>query len=76
MAEKRTFEQSMSDLEGVVRKLEGGEITLDESLTAFEKGIKLTRECEVMLSEAKGRVEKLVKDAAGGTKREPFKPEE
>ncbi|MFA4874933.1 MAG: exodeoxyribonuclease VII small subunit [bacterium] len=65
MAEKRRFEQSMEELEGVVRRLEGGQLTLDESLAAFEQGVKLTRECESMLSEAKGKIEQLIKDAQG-----------
>ena len=41
MAEKKTFEQSISELEEIVAKLEGGNVTLDESLELFEKGINL-----------------------------------
>ena len=72
MAEKRSFEQAMSDLEGVVKRLEGGELTLDESLAAFERGIKFARECESRLSEAKGKVEQLIKDSEGGIRTEKF----
>ncbi|MFH0800237.1 MAG: exodeoxyribonuclease VII small subunit [Pseudomonadota bacterium] len=75
MAEqKRTFEQSASDLEAIVRQLEGGSLQLDDSLKAFERGIGLTRECELLLNEAKAKVEKLVRDAAGEMKTEPFEP--
>jgi exodeoxyribonuclease VII small subunit len=75
MAEKRTFEQSMGELEQVVRKLESQDLSLDESLANFEKGIALIRECEVRLSEAKGKVEKLIKDASNGLKPVPFEPQ-
>lgn len=72
MAEKRTFEKAMEELEGVVKGLEGGKLSLDESMTAFEKGVKLTRECEGKLSEAKGKVEKLIADSQGKTKATKF----
>ena len=72
MAQKRKFEEAMEDLEGVVRKIEGGDLALDESLTEFEKGVALTRECEGKLAEAKGKVEKLIKDSEGNAKTEEF----
>ena len=72
MAENKPFEQSMQELELVVRKLESGEISLDDSLAAFEKGIGLIRECETKLSEAKGKIEKLVKDADNAVKAVPL----
>lgn len=74
MAEVKTFEKSMTELEGVVRRLEAGEISLDESLAEFERGIKLVRECESKLDEAKGKIEKLIKDASGDMKAVPFEP--
>jgi exodeoxyribonuclease VII small subunit len=70
MVEHRTFEQTMEELEGVVRNLEGGKLTLDESLAAFEKGVKLSRECEGKLHEAKGKIEKLITDSQGQLKTE------
>lgn len=76
MVEKRTFEKSMGELEGVVKGLESGDLSLDDSIEAFEKGMKLTKECEGMLSNAKGRVEKLVKGAGGDVAVEPFQPKE
>jgi len=72
MAQKRKFEEAMNELEGVVKRLEGGKLTLDESLESFEKGIKLARECEGKLTEAKGKVEKLIKDSEGQLKTEEF----
>lgn len=76
MADKKTFEKSMSELEGLVRQLESGNITLDDSLGAFENGIKLTRECDTLLNEAKGKVEKLIKDSTGTMVAEQFEAKE
>lgn len=73
---KKTFEASMAELEAVVRQIEGGNLTLDESLASFENGIGLTRECEALLSEAKGKVEKLVRDSTGNSRAEVFEPKE
>ncbi len=76
MAEKRTFEKSMEELEGVVKGLESGDLSLDDSIKAFENGMNLTKECEGMLSDAKGKVEKLVKGAGGDLATENFEPKE
>lgn len=51
-----SFEQSLSDLEVLVNKMEAGDLSLDESLGAFEEGVKLTRECQKMLDEAEQKV--------------------
>jgi len=75
MAEK-TFEQSIEELEKVVRQLEKGELTLDQSVQAFESGVKFARDCEKKLTEAKGRVEQLVKDESGKPRTEPFEPKD
>ena len=69
---KKTFEESLTDLEKTVRQLESGDLTLDESVTAFESGMKMVKECETKLQEAKGKIEKLVSDASGQTVTEPF----
>ncbi len=55
----KTFEESMKELEEVVAKLESGEVTLDESLKLFEKGIKLSSICQKKLDEAERRVKIL-----------------
>lgn len=54
-----SFEQSLSDLESLVNQMEVGDLSLDESLKAFEKGVKLTRECQSMLDEAEQKVQIL-----------------
>lgn len=56
------FEQSMAELETLVNALENGELSLEDSLTAFEKGIKLTKACQQQLDQAKQKVSLLVGD--------------
>lgn len=56
------FEESLSELEQIVEKLEHGEQGLEESLKDFERGVKLTRSCQQSLQQAEQRVEQLVKE--------------
>lgn len=65
MAQSMKFEGALAKLEEVVRKLEGGNLSLDDSLKSFEEGIKLARLCEKMLKEAKGKIEQLIKKESG-----------
>ena len=55
-----SFEESLTELEGIADKLEEGQLSLDESLLLFEKGIKLVRECNTKLKDAKQNVEELI----------------
>ncbi len=64
-AEKKNFEQSITQLGEIVRKLDGGQISLDEAMELFEKGVKLTKECNKMLDEAEQKVEVLLKNSGG-----------
>jgi exodeoxyribonuclease VII small subunit len=59
---KEKFEEAMAKLEGLVRKMETGEMTLEESLKAFEEGVRLSRLCAARLDEAERRVELLIRD--------------
>ena len=61
----KTFEQSLNDLETIVKKLEDGDLPLEESLKLFEEGVKLSRECRERLTSAERRIEVLRKDADG-----------
>lgn len=61
----KTFEESLDQLEVIVRKLEDGEMPLEESLELFERGVKLSRECRERLSKAERRIEVLMKEADG-----------
>jgi len=54
------LEKSMGDLEQIVEQLEGGELTLEKSLAQFEKGVKLSRECQTALTEAEQKVQILL----------------
>ena len=58
---KDKFEEALGRLEDIVKKMEAGDMTLEESLKAFEEGIKLARLCSRKLDEAERRVEILLK---------------
>lgn len=66
-----SFEASLAELEGLVERMESGDLSLDESLHAFERGIVLTRDCQQALQAAEQRVEILTAGSAGGAA-EPF----
>ena len=57
-----TFESAMAELEQLVEKMEDGELTLDESLKAFERGVVLTRLCQNELKNAELKVQQLNSD--------------
>ncbi|NLD01372.1 MAG: exodeoxyribonuclease VII small subunit [Gammaproteobacteria bacterium] len=54
------FEQSLSDLQVLVERLESGDLSLEESLATFEQGIALTRECQSALQDAEQRINILL----------------
>lgn len=66
-----SFEQSLAELEGVVAALERGDLTLEDSLAAFERGIGLTRICQQTLETAEQRV-RILTDARPDAEPEPF----
>ena len=61
---KLDFEATLSELETLVERMESGDLSLEDSLAAFERGVKLTRECQSALSEAELRVKTLTATAA------------
>ncbi len=66
MAEKKTsFENSLKELEKIVRRLEEGDSSLEDSLKLFEDGVRLSRECQERLNQAERRIEVLLKDENG-----------
>jgi exodeoxyribonuclease VII small subunit len=69
------FETAMRDLEELVERLEHGDLPLEESLAAFERGVMLTRACQNALKEAEQKVEILLKKA-GEPAVEEFMPDE
>ena len=77
MAEKKgSFEESLKELEGVVRALEGGDVTLDEMLALFERGISLTKSCTELLDKAEQKINILVKDSRGEMTEKPYAAEQ
>jgi exodeoxyribonuclease VII small subunit len=55
------LEKSLAELESIVEKLEAGDLTLDESLKQFERGVQLTRHCQTALRKAEQKVDILLK---------------
>ena len=75
MATKKTdinFEKALEELEGIVEDLESGDLSLENSLKSFEKGIKLARQCQEQLSKAELKVQKLIEEN-GELKTAPLK---
>lgn len=66
------FEKSLNELEALVRDLEQGDLPLEKSLAAFERGVRLTRECQQALRQAEQRVEQLVKVDGDNVETRPF----
>ena len=64
MTEKKNnnFETALDELEDIVDQLESGDLSIEESLKSFKKGIKLTRQCQKQLSEAELKVQKLIEE--------------
>jgi len=61
----KNFEGALAELEEVVEQLESGDLPLDDSLAAFEKGVGLVKFCNQKLTEVEKKVEILVKDKDG-----------
>ena len=73
---KLKFEQALSELEEITRKLEEGQLSLEESLKLFCKGIELSEFCNSKLEEAKKKIQLLVKSFNGKIKTRTFETEE
>jgi exodeoxyribonuclease VII small subunit len=62
------FEKALAELEGIVQRLEKGDVALEESIRIYERGEALKRRCQALLAEAEARVEKIARDAEGRPK--------
>ena len=69
------FEEALEELEELVTSMEDGDLSLEDSLKAFEKGIKLTRECQTALKKAEQKVQVLL-DESGETEDLDFDEED
>jgi exodeoxyribonuclease VII small subunit len=68
-----SFEDALAELEGIVRRLEGGQVKLDEAIQSYERGAQLKRHCEQKLNEAQQRVDRIVIGTDGAVTVEPAK---
>ncbi|OGQ74026.1 MAG: exodeoxyribonuclease VII small subunit [Deltaproteobacteria bacterium RIFCSPLOWO2_12_FULL_60_16] len=64
-AASKKFETALEELEKVVERLESGELSLEDSLAAFEEGVRLVKYCNQKLTEVEKKIELLVKDKEG-----------
>jgi exodeoxyribonuclease VII small subunit len=65
-----SFEEALSQLEGIVKSLEGGRSTLAQAISEYERGTALRRHCEAKLAEAEAKVQAVVEGGAGLTLRD------
>ena len=72
---KEKFEEALKKLEALVKTMESGDLTLDDSLKAFEEGVRLIRFCTRKLDEAERKVEILLRDDDDRPGAVPFPPE-
>jgi len=70
--ETLSFEQAMTELEALVKRLEEGRLPLEEAITAFERGALLKKHCEQKLLAAKMRVDQITSVTENGAKLEAF----
>jgi exodeoxyribonuclease VII small subunit len=68
----KKFETALEELEQVVEQLESGDLSLEDSLAAFEKGVGLVKLCNQKLTEVEKKVELLLKDKEGKLQLKPF----
>lgn len=73
LTEMKKFEEKLNELKNIVDELETGNVSLDESLKQFEKGIKLIKDCTGQLQEFEQKVSLLVENSDGGTDIKEFK---
>jgi exodeoxyribonuclease VII small subunit len=70
---RMSFEDALAELEQIVRRLEAGQVKLDEAIQSYERGALLKQHCERKLNEAQQRVERIVVTADGAISTEPAK---
>lgn len=68
-----SFEDALAELEQIVRRLEGGQVRLDDAIQSYERGALLKRHCERKLNEAQQRVDRIVVGADGSVSAQPAK---
>lgn len=71
----KKFEDELADLEAVVMQIDSGELSLEESIDAFERGVGLVRSLNQKLDEVERRVEVLIRGPDGGIRTAPYRGE-
>jgi exodeoxyribonuclease VII small subunit len=66
-----SFEDALAELEQIVRRLEGGQVKLDEAIQSYERGAQLKQHCERKLNEAQQRVDRIALGPDGAITAEP-----
>ncbi|MBU1194725.1 MAG: exodeoxyribonuclease VII small subunit [Proteobacteria bacterium] len=72
MTKTKSFETALKELEDVVKEMESGELSLEESLRKYETGIKQSRYCLDLLDTIEKKISILTKDADGKIQEKPF----
>ena len=71
----KSFEESLAELEKIATEIEKGDLGLEQAISEFEKGIKLSKECSENLDDAEKRINILVKNENGEMTEEEFEQE-
>ena len=66
------FETAVRELSSIVKKLESGEASLEDSITLYERGVTLQKHCEKKLSDARSKIEKITQTDSGEITTEPL----
>lgn len=69
---RKKFEDELKDLEAIVAQIDSGELSLEDSITAFERGVGLVRSLNQKLDEVERKVELLMRNAQGELKTAPY----
>jgi exodeoxyribonuclease VII small subunit len=73
-SDAKSLEEALNRLEEIAKRLEKGDLPLEESLRLFEEGVALTRRLDARLAEAEMKVEALLRSAGGEERAVPFEP--
>ena len=75
-AKPKKFEDELKDLEDIVNRIDSGELGLEDSLAAFEKGVAMVKSLSHRLDDVEKKIESLTRDASGALKSAPFDRDE
>ena len=72
---KLTFEEALAELETIATQIEQGQVGLEESITKYERGMSLVKQCRDILTKAEHKIQQLQQRTDGGLEAVPFEPE-